>query len=377
MSNASLGRSLLAAAIPNYVVPAVMSGTSAFVLGDARLLSASYSTIAVPSAIAGVLVTLLLFERTPPKTNAQALRFGLAIALGALTIAAFVAGALVLSGLAPSTLLGDACPSAFIGAAMTVRAWSRRAGARGAWIDASARLPLLSVSTMAVFTTGCVGTAPPFGDRTAIGLPARPVEGASPTTFRAYDTVVGICSEWANLASTRSASSRRQAATAGALSTVAGGLAFASGAVTGALAGHASGDGDKDKATDIGLVGGLVTMGFGVVATISGIYTTTRASKIREADAAGAAIERAMSRHTLTALADAPTTRDAALAREAVAMLIECTATARAFEPELLDVSRLSPHEARIAAIVRDTPSGDPALPRRLEEALFSKGEER
>jgi hypothetical protein len=126
------------AALPAYAVPAIQVFVTSRLLGDDRLSMAAFTSIAIPSAVAAALVTVVLHGRTPEvrPTVALALTTVLAAALGCATIAVAVAASLWGTGLADSTILLDAVPSAAVGGAVTaavrVRSARHRSRPRGA-----------------------------------------------------------------------------------------------------------------------------------------------------------------------------------------------------------------------------------------------------
>ncbi|GAA2986137.1 hypothetical protein [Actinokineospora diospyrosa] len=98
--------------VPAYVMPAAMSYVSALVIADDRLAAASLTSIAIPSALAALAVTFA------PRGGRRSVRLLVAALLCA--GAAFLASTtLVHFGLAESTLLLDATPSAALGGAIT------------------------------------------------------------------------------------------------------------------------------------------------------------------------------------------------------------------------------------------------------------------
>jgi hypothetical protein len=136
---APLARAVVVAALPAYALPAVQVFVTSRLLGDDRLATAAFTSIAVPSAVAAALVTVVLHGRTPAVRPAAALTTVLAAALGCATIALAVAASLGGTGLADSTLLLDAVPSAAVGGTVTAavrvrsarhRSRRRRAGGR-------------------------------------------------------------------------------------------------------------------------------------------------------------------------------------------------------------------------------------------------------
>ncbi|MEU5695286.1 hypothetical protein [Actinosynnema sp. NPDC020468] len=122
---------VLRSALPAYAFPAVTAYLNAKIIPDpdlaARLETASYSTIAIPSAASAVLVTLWLHNRTPPEAPTRG-RVARAMALAALVCAALagaVSAVLIANGLQDLSVLQFTLSSAVIGGSISARAWAR------------------------------------------------------------------------------------------------------------------------------------------------------------------------------------------------------------------------------------------------------------
>lgn len=142
-------RSLCMATTLAYVMPALMSFASGILLADPRLRAASYTSVALPSAVAAASVTMVcwLFERLID--DAYEVSTGLAAAIG-FVCSAMVAGLLVGGAFAAGGLqfevLHYAVPSAAIGGAIAAATWARSLRRKTKLIADEKRL-LLKVAT--------------------------------------------------------------------------------------------------------------------------------------------------------------------------------------------------------------------------------------
>ncbi|TCO61042.1 hypothetical protein [Actinocrispum wychmicini] len=118
-------------AVPAYAFPAVTAYLNAQLIPDsdlaARLEVASYSTIAIPSAVAAVLVTLWLHSRTPPEAPSRG-RVARTVAIAALVcvaLAGAVSAVLIGNGLQDLSILQFTLGSAALGGGLSARKWVR------------------------------------------------------------------------------------------------------------------------------------------------------------------------------------------------------------------------------------------------------------
>jgi hypothetical protein len=127
-------RTIVRNVTPAYLFPAVVVSINArFIPNNVTskaLARAAYSTIAVPSALAALLVTVVMCSRSHLRTpNRSAFRVAAFAAVRCFAIAAVLSLALVTSGLFDSRLFLDSIPSATIGGAIaaiqTTRALDR------------------------------------------------------------------------------------------------------------------------------------------------------------------------------------------------------------------------------------------------------------
>lgn len=123
-----LRRALLSNVVPAYLVPTAITYLNAQLIPDERLAAqieaASYSWIAVPSALASAVVTVWLHRRVP----AAMPRPWRALGLGTLAGTALaLAGTLVLiaAGLADASVLQFTVSSAAVGGGLAARAWAK------------------------------------------------------------------------------------------------------------------------------------------------------------------------------------------------------------------------------------------------------------
>jgi H+/Cl- antiporter ClcA len=106
---------LVSAVVPSYVSPAIMSFIPGYLLNKSDLMSASYTTIAIPSLIASLLTYFLLWrmevaQNFPSNKIVRTLIMAVTmVTLGFLAILAF--------GLQTDTL--NIIPSCFLGAVIT------------------------------------------------------------------------------------------------------------------------------------------------------------------------------------------------------------------------------------------------------------------
>ncbi|MEV6769285.1 hypothetical protein AB0N05_11745 [Nocardia sp. NPDC051030] len=125
---------VLRSAVPAYAFPAVSAYLNAQIIPApdfaARLEVASYTTIAIPSAVAAALVTLWLYGRIPPEAPSRG-RVARTIATAALVCAAlagFVSAVLIGNGLLDLSILQFTLGSAVLGGGLAARAWVRSRG---------------------------------------------------------------------------------------------------------------------------------------------------------------------------------------------------------------------------------------------------------
>jgi ACR3 family arsenite efflux pump ArsB len=123
-STQKLARSIVKNVVPAYLVPtAILSLISRLIpnrVAGRSLAYAAFTTIAIPSALAALTITVYFSLHTkrghkPPQHIVRSVLVA-AIACGIFTLAA--SAALVGTGLAASRLFGDAIPSAVIGGAV-------------------------------------------------------------------------------------------------------------------------------------------------------------------------------------------------------------------------------------------------------------------
>lgn len=126
-----LPAALAAAVVPAYLWPALTTAVNALLVPDpvlaARLASAAWTTIAIPSAVAAGLVTLWTHRRTPPArrsvaTTARA--FATAAAL-CLVLSALGSAVLIGNGVLPFAALQFTLASAALGGGLAARRWAR------------------------------------------------------------------------------------------------------------------------------------------------------------------------------------------------------------------------------------------------------------
>jgi hypothetical protein len=131
-----LVRTLLRNVLPSYLGPAVMVSVNARMISDRAtseaLADAAFTTIAIPSALAALAVSVVIGRRFPGVASLTVTHkvFRSAI-LAALTCGAFAAGIsmiLVGNGFAPHRLFLDAIPSAALGGAITAAQTARARG---------------------------------------------------------------------------------------------------------------------------------------------------------------------------------------------------------------------------------------------------------
>ena len=122
---------VVAAAVPAYLFPAVSAALNALVVPDpavaARIATAAWTTIAVPSAVAAVLVTLWTHHRTPPLRPAAGTTARIVAAAAAACLAGAAAGSAVLigNGVLPAAALQFTLGSAAVGGGLAARRWAR------------------------------------------------------------------------------------------------------------------------------------------------------------------------------------------------------------------------------------------------------------
>ncbi|GLZ37128.1 hypothetical protein [Actinokineospora sp. NBRC 105648] len=107
---------------PAYIAPAVTSYASARVLGNEQLAGTAFTTVAIPSALAALLVSLVALAVPVAAVRRRWVRVTKALVVGAVGAAALAAGVcavLVANGTFDVTTLIGAPISAAIGGAIT------------------------------------------------------------------------------------------------------------------------------------------------------------------------------------------------------------------------------------------------------------------
>jgi peptidoglycan/LPS O-acetylase OafA/YrhL len=126
-----LAAALTAAVVPAYLWPALTTALNALVVPDpllaARLATAAWTTIAIPSAAAAGLVALWTRRRTPPPrrsagTAARAVTLG---AASCLALSGAASAVLIGNGLLPPAALQFTLASAALGGGLATRRWAR------------------------------------------------------------------------------------------------------------------------------------------------------------------------------------------------------------------------------------------------------------
>ncbi len=126
-----LAVALTAAVVPAYLWPASTTALNALVVPDpalaARLATAAWTTIAIPSAVAAGLVTLRTHRRTPPaRRSAGTTARASALGAGAcLALSGAVSAVLIGNGLLPLAALQFTLASAALGGGLATRRWAR------------------------------------------------------------------------------------------------------------------------------------------------------------------------------------------------------------------------------------------------------------
>lgn len=122
---------LIAAAVPAYLFPALTTAANALVIPNreiaASLSVAAWTTIAIPSAAASVIVTLWNYWRTPPE-RPTAGRSARAFAIAALACVVLGGGGsalLIVNGVLPLSALQYTLSSAALGGGLAARRWAR------------------------------------------------------------------------------------------------------------------------------------------------------------------------------------------------------------------------------------------------------------
>lgn len=354
-------RTLLAATLPAYLAPALMSWTSAQVTGDTRLAHASYTTIAVPSALAALLITWLCSRRTaPPSPLKRASAYVAFVAAIASCGTAIVLSAVVIAlGYFDQSLLGDAGLSAAIGGGIAAGTWHRsnRRTRRAAHYDVGAALLLIG---MASTTASCARSHAQLPSPMA-GLQVMAPVGVHPSTWSRYLDIADLCTGFSKLASREAQHASSRADQGALVSSVAGILGLASGVTGAVLAARA--DTDSDAAA-LSKKTGATAMAFGILASAGGFYAGRKHARRGRASQSAARIRGTISRHSLEALSSAS---DASVESAGVSLALACAAEARAL-PSLrsLPVPRSSRKGTAIVAEALATTDEANALKTRL-----------
>ena len=223
-------------------------------------------------------------------------------------------------------------------------------------------VPRLAAVVLGVsMLTNCAVIPPPSRPTATIVLDAiQPPAGVSAATWSGFHAITALCAGWAATADASAARHRGRLQRGAMVSTVAGVLAGAAGVTTGIYAASADRDGDKDRAIRDAKIGGIVSFGLGLLATGGGFYTGAQAGRTGRASGIAVELERAVTRHALPMLLDSgQANRDGTLAREGIALAIECARLARGLDEldELPAPGTGGPEIDNVARILREAPS--------------------
>lgn len=229
------------------------------------------------------------------------------------------------------------------------------------------------VAVIMMWTLGCGSAPPPEVAPFDANLFSRlPPEGLSPMSWRGLQDTASLCTDWSERAFELERRARSQQATASQVATIAGILAVAAGAVTGALSGA---EDDNDRALDIAQFGGIGASVFGVTAAVAGIYAATRNSPAEAAGSVRQTIHRALVDGLIDALMSNPVASRDRRARELGSELAaQCAREARALDAlyELPLGPNATIRMQNAAQVLRQGDLRDSQLPARLEEILFA-----
>ena len=230
------------------------------------------------------------------------------------------------------------------------------------------------LAVIMMWTLGCGSAPPPQVAPFDANLFSRlPPDGMSPASWRGLQDTAALCTEWSGRAFELERKARSQQATASQVATIAGVLAVAAGAVTGALSGA---EDDTDRALDIARFGGIGASVFGVTAAVAGIYAATRNSPAQTAGSARQAIHRALVDGLIQTLMASPVESRDPRARELGSELaLQCAREARSLDAltELPLGSNATVRMQNAAGALRQADLQESQqLTGRLEEILFA-----